>query len=154
MVAQLAQGSSFRRLMSASDGDNQIRKVAFIDATHDALLWLDDWPEGLKLNTELSSFLVHTLLGVLELWACGYPHSMPLAIFGIKVNTSIRHFTFTIATFSHYRICDWPFWIWRTNNSIVTIFGHLQRTDPAYLLEPPGVEKGPLIPNISAALVV
>ncbi|KAI0003298.1 N-acetylglucosaminyl transferase component-domain-containing protein [Russula compacta] len=44
-------------------------KVAFIDVTHDALLWLDDWPEGLKLNTELSSFLVHTLLGVLELWA-------------------------------------------------------------------------------------
>jgi len=44
-------------------------KVAFIDFTHDALLWLDDWPEGLKLNTELSSFLVHTLLGVLEIWA-------------------------------------------------------------------------------------
>ena len=45
-------------------------EAAFIDFTHDALLWLDDWPEGLKLNTELSSFLVHTLLGVLELWAC------------------------------------------------------------------------------------
>ncbi|KAI0253915.1 N-acetylglucosaminyl transferase component-domain-containing protein [Lactifluus subvellereus] len=44
-------------------------KTAFIDFTHDALLWLDDWPEGLKLNTELSSFLVHMLLGVLELWA-------------------------------------------------------------------------------------
>jgi len=44
-------------------------KVAFIDFTHDALLWLDDWPEGLKLNTELSSFLVYTLLGVLEIWA-------------------------------------------------------------------------------------
>ncbi|KAH9999049.1 N-acetylglucosaminyl transferase component-domain-containing protein [Russula vinacea] len=44
-------------------------KAAFIDFTYDALLWLDDWPEGLKLNTELSSFLAHTLLGVLELWA-------------------------------------------------------------------------------------
>ncbi|KAI0303437.1 N-acetylglucosaminyl transferase component-domain-containing protein [Multifurca ochricompacta] len=44
-------------------------KAVFIDFTRDALLWLDDWPEGLKLNTELSSFLVHTLLGVLELWA-------------------------------------------------------------------------------------
>ena len=36
----------------------------------DALLWLDDWPEGLKLNTELSSFLLHVFLGVLGLWAC------------------------------------------------------------------------------------
>ncbi|KAN0105245.1 N-acetylglucosaminyl transferase component (Gpi1) domain containing protein [Russula decolorans] len=44
-------------------------KSAFIDFTHDSLLWLDNWPEGLKLNTELSAFLVHTLLGVLELWA-------------------------------------------------------------------------------------
>ena len=30
---------------------------------------MDDWPEGLKLNTELSSFLVYTLLGALEFWA-------------------------------------------------------------------------------------
>jgi len=44
-------------------------KAAFIDFTYDALLWLDDWPEGLKLNAEFSSFLVGTLLGVLELWA-------------------------------------------------------------------------------------
>ncbi|KAI9510365.1 N-acetylglucosaminyl transferase component-domain-containing protein [Russula earlei] len=44
-------------------------KAAFIDFTHDTLLWLDNWPEGLKLNAEFSSFLVHTLLGVLELWA-------------------------------------------------------------------------------------
>jgi N-acetylglucosaminyl transferase component (Gpi1) len=46
-------------------------QAAFIDFTYDALLWLDDWPEGLKLNAEFSSFLVRTLLGVLELWACG-----------------------------------------------------------------------------------
>lgn len=44
-------------------------KTIFIDFTRDALLWLDDWPEGLKLNTELSSFLLHVFLGVLELWA-------------------------------------------------------------------------------------
>jgi phosphatidylinositol glycan class Q protein len=30
---------------------------------------LDDWPEGIKLNTELSSFLLHVFLGVLGLWA-------------------------------------------------------------------------------------
>ncbi|KAF8270382.1 N-acetylglucosaminyl transferase component-domain-containing protein [Lactarius quietus] len=44
-------------------------KTIFIDFTRDALLWLDDWPEGLKLNTELSSFLLHVFLGVLGLWA-------------------------------------------------------------------------------------
>ncbi|KAH9174264.1 Gpi1-domain-containing protein [Lactarius sanguifluus] len=44
-------------------------KTIFIDFTRDALLWLDNWPEGLKLNTELSSFLLHVFLGVLELWA-------------------------------------------------------------------------------------
>ncbi|KAI0262946.1 N-acetylglucosaminyl transferase component-domain-containing protein [Gloeopeniophorella convolvens] len=44
-------------------------KTAFIDFTREALLWLDDWPAGLKLNTELSSFLVQVFLGVLELWA-------------------------------------------------------------------------------------
>ncbi|KAI9446870.1 Gpi1-domain-containing protein [Lactarius indigo] len=43
--------------------------TAFVDFTRDALLWLDNWPEGLKLNTELSSFLLHVFLGVLELWA-------------------------------------------------------------------------------------
>lgn len=44
-------------------------KTIFIDFTRNALLWLDDWPEGLKLNTELSSFLLHVFLGVLGLWA-------------------------------------------------------------------------------------
>jgi phosphatidylinositol glycan class Q protein len=66
--------------MSAGNGDNQIRKAAFIDFTRDALLWLDDWPEGLKLNAELSSFLVHTLLGVLELWACGYNSTLLITL--------------------------------------------------------------------------
>ena len=49
-----------------------VLQTIFIDFTRDALLWLDNWPEGLKLNTELSSFLLHVFLGVLGLWACEY----------------------------------------------------------------------------------
>ncbi|KAI0290464.1 N-acetylglucosaminyl transferase component-domain-containing protein [Russula brevipes] len=59
-------------------------KTAFIDFTRDALLWLDNWPEGLKLNAELSSFLVHTLLGVLELWAYilrSLSHHFPMIVY-------------------------------------------------------------------------
>ncbi|KAI0049683.1 glycosyltransferase family 8 protein [Auriscalpium vulgare] len=44
-------------------------ETVFITFTRDALLWLDDWPAGLKLNTELSHFCCQTALGTLELWA-------------------------------------------------------------------------------------
>ncbi|KAH9851050.1 N-acetylglucosaminyl transferase component-domain-containing protein [Lenzites betulinus] len=33
-----------------------------------ALLWLNSWPAGLKLNTELSQFYCHTLVGVVSAW--------------------------------------------------------------------------------------
>ncbi|BEI79712.1 hypothetical protein CcaverHIS002_0102410 [Cutaneotrichosporon cavernicola] len=33
-----------------------------------ALLWLDDWPFGLKLNTGLSAFLCGSIARVLEIW--------------------------------------------------------------------------------------
>jgi phosphatidylinositol glycan class Q protein len=32
-------------------------------------MWLDNWPAGLKLNTELSSFYCHTFIGFVYLWA-------------------------------------------------------------------------------------
>jgi phosphatidylinositol N-acetylglucosaminyltransferase subunit Q len=34
-----------------------------------ALVWLDNWPAGLKLNTELSAAYAHALLGLVGLWA-------------------------------------------------------------------------------------
>lgn len=34
----------------------------------DALVWLNNWPAGLKLNTELSQFYCNTLLGIISLW--------------------------------------------------------------------------------------
>ena len=33
-----------------------------------ALVWLNSWPAGLKLNTELSQFYCHTLLGIVVVW--------------------------------------------------------------------------------------
>ncbi|KAJ2974413.1 hypothetical protein NUW54_g11898 [Trametes sanguinea] len=35
-----------------------------------ALLWLNNWPAGLKLNTELSQFYCHSLIGVVSAWGC------------------------------------------------------------------------------------
>ncbi|KZT19039.1 Gpi1-domain-containing protein [Neolentinus lepideus HHB14362 ss-1] len=32
------------------------------------LMWLDNWPAGLKLNTELSNFYCSTFIGVIGLW--------------------------------------------------------------------------------------
>jgi len=39
------------------------------------LLWLDSWPAGLKLNTELSRFYSHTFMGLIALWHSTCRHS-------------------------------------------------------------------------------
>ncbi|KAI8989047.1 N-acetylglucosaminyl transferase component-domain-containing protein [Trametes punicea] len=39
-----------------------------IHRTERALLWLNNWPAGLKLNTELSQFYCHTLIGMVSVW--------------------------------------------------------------------------------------
>ncbi|KAG2133992.1 N-acetylglucosaminyl transferase component-domain-containing protein, partial [Suillus cothurnatus] len=36
--------------------------------TQQILLWLDSWPAGLKLNTELSRFYSHSFMGLIALW--------------------------------------------------------------------------------------
>ena len=44
-----------------------------IDGMQRALLWLNNWPAGLKLNTELSQFYCHSLVGAVSLWGCTSP---------------------------------------------------------------------------------
>ncbi|KAI0922868.1 hypothetical protein AcV5_009737 [Taiwanofungus camphoratus] len=39
-----------------------------VKSMQDALLWLNNWPAGLKLNTELSQFFCYTLLGIISAW--------------------------------------------------------------------------------------
>jgi hypothetical protein len=72
----------------------------------------------------------------------------------IKLNAANRHFTCSIASFSHDYIRNRPFWIWRTDRSLIIVSGHFQRSNLAYLLELPRVEKGAVLPNICYALVV
>ncbi|KAI0649851.1 N-acetylglucosaminyl transferase component-domain-containing protein [Trametes meyenii] len=50
-----------------------------------ALLWLNNWPAGLKLNTELSQFYCHTLIGVVSAW--GWMLSRAAAYFPALVGT-------------------------------------------------------------------
>ncbi|KAG8904001.1 phosphatidylinositol N-acetylglucosaminyltransferase subunit gpi1 [Tulasnella sp. 403] len=40
-----------------------------VDSIQEALLWLDNWPVGLKLNTELSRFLCLLFRGLTDVWA-------------------------------------------------------------------------------------
>ncbi|CDO68621.1 hypothetical protein BN946_scf184996.g52 [Trametes cinnabarina] len=42
-----------------------------------ALLWLNNWPAGLKLNTELSHFYCNTLVGVVSAWGWLLERSAP-----------------------------------------------------------------------------
>lgn len=41
-----------------------------VDGMQHALLWLNNWPAGLKLNTELSQFYCHSLIDVVSIWGC------------------------------------------------------------------------------------
>ncbi|VDB86958.1 unnamed protein product [Peniophora sp. CBMAI 1063] len=54
-----------------------------VDFVRSALLWLDSWPAGLKLNTELSRFLCKGLLTIADTWSdclgCLLPY-LPLII--------------------------------------------------------------------------
>ena len=51
-----------------------------IDGMRDALLWLNSWPAGLKLNTELSQFYCHSLVGLVSVWGCTSPISPQTAL--------------------------------------------------------------------------
>ena len=47
-------------------------KLLFFHLPRNALYWLDAWPAGLKLNTELSRFYANTFISVIDTWECGY----------------------------------------------------------------------------------
>ncbi|KAF7290513.1 N-acetylglucosaminyl transferase component gpi1 [Mycena indigotica] len=50
---------------------NTLIEVFFIDWIRWALLWLDSWPAGLKLNTELSHLYSHTFHDLVRTWGIG-----------------------------------------------------------------------------------
>ena len=46
-----------------------------VNLVRQGIYWLDNWPAGLKLNTELSHFLFHILTGLLGIWEGTLPQS-------------------------------------------------------------------------------
>ena len=51
---------------------NILFKLLLFHLPRNALYWLDAWPAGLKLNTELSRFYANTFISVIDTWECGY----------------------------------------------------------------------------------
>ncbi|KAG6872222.1 hypothetical protein C0995_011938 [Termitomyces sp. Mi166 len=62
------------------------RKGSLVSWVQWTLQWLDSWPAGLKLNTELSRFYSHTFIGLVTVWG-GVPY-LPTAIYIIGILSS------------------------------------------------------------------
>ncbi|KAF8558456.1 Gpi1-domain-containing protein [Imleria badia] len=63
------------------------------------LLWLDSWPAGLKLNTELSRFYSHGFIGLITRWTKLLHYSLSLlpAISFVVETTSLLGMTMTLS---------------------------------------------------------
>ncbi|KAJ6629933.1 N-acetylglucosaminyl transferase component-domain-containing protein [Mycena sp. CBHHK59/15] len=81
---------------------NSFVEAVAVDWIRWALGWLNSWPAGLKLNTELSRFYSHTFIGLVAMWGYilqrGAPH-LPaiLYVFGVL---SASGMTMAISLFS------------------------------------------------------
>lgn len=51
---------------------SQILSLYSIEALQDTIIWLMDWPAGLKLNGELAAFLGDLFLWVIDHWKSKY----------------------------------------------------------------------------------
>uniref|UniRef100_A0A8H8CFS1 Gpi1-domain-containing protein n=1 Tax=Psilocybe cubensis TaxID=181762 RepID=A0A8H8CFS1_PSICU len=65
-----------------------------------ALFWLDAWPAGLKLNTQLSHFYVTTLIGVIDTWKSIIPPLAPSLFTTLGFLSSIGGFTLLLSLIS------------------------------------------------------
>ncbi|KAG1883102.1 N-acetylglucosaminyl transferase component-domain-containing protein [Suillus subluteus] len=107
-------------------------KLAFEDkAVHklrQILLWLDSWPAGLKLNTELSRFYSHSFMGLIALWNRGFRTVIPLIPMllstlelgsGFGVTMALAMMCDLVCVFmAHVQLCYLV---------SVTVYGHLLR---------------------------
>ncbi|RDB21717.1 N-acetylglucosaminyl-phosphatidylinositol biosynthetic protein gpi1 [Hypsizygus marmoreus] len=79
----------------------QIVEGSLINWVQWALRWLDSWPAGLKLNTELSRFYSHSFIGLVTLWGAvlmrGAPY-LPMVLYTIG-SVSCGGVTLTISLF-------------------------------------------------------
>ncbi|THH13808.1 hypothetical protein EW146_g6450 [Bondarzewia mesenterica] len=74
-------------------------ETVYIESMINALVWLDNWPAGLKLNTELSHFCCNAFLGIVTMWAFIYKHISPHlpAIVYYAGTTGFCGFTFLLS---------------------------------------------------------
>ncbi|OBZ76949.1 N-acetylglucosaminyl-phosphatidylinositol biosynthetic protein gpi1 [Grifola frondosa] len=90
-------------------------EVYTVDRMQLALLWLNNWPAGLKLNTELSQFYCHSLLGIISGWGWILRHLAPHFPFfiwvvgamgwcGMTMIVSLLSDTLSLLT-AHLQIC-------------------------------------------------
>ena len=59
-------------LISPGSTKKSSLKFLLFHLPRSALYWLDAWPVGLKLNTELSRFYASTFISVIDTWECRY----------------------------------------------------------------------------------
>ncbi|ETW85638.1 hypothetical protein HETIRDRAFT_310432 [Heterobasidion irregulare TC 32-1] len=73
----------------------------FIELVTECLIWLNNWPAGLKLNTELSSFCCHMFLGIIGIWTYFYQSlslHFPMIVYFIGI-IGYCGLTFLLSTF-------------------------------------------------------
>ncbi|KAJ3569710.1 hypothetical protein NP233_g4881 [Leucocoprinus birnbaumii] len=66
------------------------------------LEWLDSWPAGLKLNTELSQFYSHALVGSIQLWEKGLSQvtlHIPSIIYALGIMSTFGGMSLAISAF-------------------------------------------------------
>lgn len=82
-------------------------------------------------------------------------HSTLLVPFKVKFcAAAARYFTFSLTSFSHDSLRDWPFWVRGSDRSIVAIIGPLQRPHLTCLIELSRVENGTIVSDIRLALIM
>ncbi|KAF7293165.1 N-acetylglucosaminyl transferase component Gpi1 [Mycena chlorophos] len=86
-----------------ADKINSVIEVFLNDWVRWALQWLDSWPAGLKLNTELSRFYAHTFSDLVSIWGHilnnGAPH-LPTVLYICGIASCIGGMTVAIALLS------------------------------------------------------
>ncbi|PPQ93041.1 hypothetical protein CVT25_011911 [Psilocybe cyanescens] len=83
-----------------ADRANQMVQTLLFQLPRAALFWLDAWPAGLKLNTQLSRFYVTTLLGVIDTWNSIMPPLAPSLFTALGLLASIGGFTLLLSLIS------------------------------------------------------
>ncbi|KAG0706429.1 N-acetylglucosaminyl transferase component-domain-containing protein [Suillus ampliporus] len=92
------------------------------------LLWLDSWPGGLKLNTELSRFYSHSFMGLISLWNRSFRTVIPFLpmVFSALELGSAFGVTMTLAMVCDL-VCVFMAHVQLCYLVSVTVYGHLLR---------------------------